>query len=60
MAEPPVETPQERLARYRRLADEARRDAERSQTQELRELYALLARRWDTLADDFERSLKQG
>jgi hypothetical protein len=61
MSEPPetTERPAERLARYRRQADDARRDAARAGPGELRELYLALAQRWDALADDFEKSLKR-
>ena len=61
MSEPPdaTETPADRLARYRRQADEARRDAARAGPGELRDLYLALAQRWDALAEDFERTMKR-
>jgi hypothetical protein len=60
MSEPPEapETPEERLARYRALAEQARRDAARAGPGELHELYLALAQRWDVLADDFEKTMK--
>ena len=52
-----IETPEERLARYRALAEAARRDAERAGPGELQRLYLMLAQRWDALADDFAKSI---
>ena len=61
MSEPPdsPESPEERLARYRALAEAARKDAARAGPGELRDLYLMLGQRWDALGDDFEKTLKR-
>ncbi len=58
MTYPPDLPPRERARRFRELAAEAARDAERT-NDALREGYLLLARGWLQLAEDIEASLKR-
>jgi hypothetical protein len=51
------ETPQERLSRYRNLAEEARQAAARAGAADVGAGYAGLAKSWDDLADQLEREL---
>jgi hypothetical protein len=46
------ETPQQRRARYLRLAVEAEANAKRCNSPDLREAYLALARSWNQLAGD--------
>jgi hypothetical protein len=51
------ETPQERLSRYRNLADDARQAAARAGAPDVQAGYAGLAKSWDDLADQLEREI---
>ena len=58
MTDPSDLPPRERARRFRELAAEAARDAERTKDA-LREGYLLLQRGWFQLAEDIEASLKR-
>ena len=60
MSEPLIETPQQRLLRYRKLAMQAAEMAGKSYSGELRDAYTALAESWNALAQDLANAIEQG
>jgi hypothetical protein len=60
MSEPLIETPPQRLQRYRKLAAQAAEMAEKSYSRELRDAYTALGESWNALARDLANAIERG
>ena len=60
MSEPLIETPPQRLTRYRKLAAQAMEMAGKSYSSELKDAYSALAESWNALARDLAKAIERG